>query len=112
MDTESIAKICHEANRAYCESIGDDSQKSWDQAEEWQRQSAVRGVDFRLANPTATASAQHDAWVADKVQAGWKFGSAKDPAKKEHPCIVPYDELPGEQRAKDALFVGIVNALK
>jgi len=28
----NIAKVCHEANRAYCESIGDNSQLSWEDA--------------------------------------------------------------------------------
>jgi len=35
----------------------------------------------------------------------------KDPEKKQHPCFVPYDELPIQQRRKDALFVSIVRAL-
>ena len=31
--------------------------------------------------------------------------------KKEHPCFVPYEELPTEQKAKDFLFRGVVHAL-
>ena len=106
-----IAKVCHEANRAYCEGIGDNSQTKWEDAPEWQRASAQQGVAFALANPTAPASAQHDAWLADKVADGWKFGPVKDPEKKEHPCLVPYAELSLEQRRKDALFKAIVAAL-
>jgi len=107
-----IAKVCHEANRAYCEALGDTSQKPWDQAEQWQRDSAINGVEFKLANPDAPESAQHDAWLADKARDGWKFGAVKDSVKKEHPCFVDYDELPEEQKAKDALFCGVVNALR
>ncbi len=111
MNTELIAKICHEANRAYCESIGDFSQKSWEEAEPWQRSSAIAGVAFALANPDASASHQHGAWLKDKLADGWKYGPVKDPEKKEHPCCVGYEDLPKEQQAKDYLFRAIVESL-
>ena len=110
MNVEQIARICHETNRAYCETIGDHSQKPWEEAEEWQRQSAITGVNFTLANPAAPASAQHEAWMKSKLDDGWVYGPEKDPAKKQHPCIVPYEDLPVEQRTKDYLFRGIVSA--
>jgi hypothetical protein len=110
MTTEQIAKICHEANKAYCEALGDTSQKHWEEAEQWQRDSAIKGVEFRMANPNAPVSAQHDAWCADKITAGWSYGPIKDPENKQHPCLVSYSELPEEQRLKDALFQGIVDA--
>lgn len=110
MNNEQVARVCHETNRAYCESIGDDTQKPWDQAEEWQRQSAIKGVEFALANPHAFASAQHEAWLKEKEKDGWKYGPTKDPAKKEHPCCVAYSELPVEQRVKDYLFKHVVRA--
>jgi len=107
---QQIAQVCHAANTAYCESIGDHSQKSWDEAEEWQRQSAIEGVKFALANPDAPASAQHEAWLRDKEVDGWVYGEVKDAEKKTHPCIVPYDQLPAAQRLKDYLFKAIVRA--
>jgi hypothetical protein len=106
-----IAAICHEANRALCNRQGDDSQKPWPDAPPWQRESAVTGVQFNLANPEAPPSASHESWLEEKQRTGWKFGPVKDETKKEHPCFVPYEELPPEQKAKDALFKGIVNAL-
>ncbi len=111
MTNEQIARVCHEANTSFCHATGDHSQKSWEDAEEWQRQSATRGVEFALRNPDAPASAQHEAWLKDKLADGWKRGDVKDPTKKEHPCILPYEQLPVEQRLKDYLFKGIVKAL-
>jgi hypothetical protein len=108
LNVEQTARVCHEANKAYCESIGDYSQQIWAEAEEWQRSSAIRGVEFALANPNARASAQHDAWLADKKTDGWKYGAVKDSAAKEHPCIVAYEDLPFEQRMKDHLFRAVV----
>lgn len=103
-----IAKVCHETNRAYCETLGDESQKPWAEAEQWQRDSAIKGVEFAQANPSVTAEGQHDAWSADKVKNGWVYGPVKDAEKKTHPCLVPYKELPPAQQKKDALFRAIV----
>ncbi|KKN20218.1 hypothetical protein LCGC14_0938000 [marine sediment metagenome] len=107
-----IAKICHQANKAWCESDGDFSQKNWLEAEEWQRESAIKGVAFRLNNPIAEKSAQHNAWLNDKVSTGWVYGEVKDAKAKTHPCIVPFYELPAFQQRKDILFCAIVDALK
>jgi hypothetical protein len=61
--------------------------------------------------PMRQASAQHDAWSADKVINGWKYGTEKNADLKTHPCLVSFEELPEFQRAKDVLFKAIVNAL-
>lgn len=107
----TIARVCHEANRAYCATIGDLSQLPWDDAPQWQRESAIAGVEFSVAHPDAPPSASHESWLAEKERTGWRYGPVKDAEKKEHPCFVPYDELPLDQRRKDALFVAIVRAL-
>jgi hypothetical protein len=112
MTIEDIASICHTANRAYCWTIGDYSQQPWDHAPMWQRDSAINGVKYRLDNPGAPASAMHDAWLAEKLAAGWTYGQIKDAVNKIHPCMVPYDNLPEEQKRKDALFSAIVDALR
>lgn len=108
---EIIAQVCHEANRAWCEVNGDQSQKTWDEAEAWQRDSAIKGVRFAIDNPDAPDSAQHDAWSRDKFADGWVYGEVKDAAKKTHPCLVPFDALPPMQQAKDRLFRAIVKSL-
>lgn len=105
-----IARLCHEANRAYCLALGDTSQVPWDEAEQWQRDSAVKGVEFILANPEASPAASHESWLEEKRATGWSYGPVKDAEAKTHPCFVPYDELPIEQRAKDYIFGAIVRA--
>lgn len=112
MNIEAIARVCHEANKAWCEINFDNSQKNWEQAEDWQRTSAIDGVKFKLSNPEAPDSAQHDAWMNDKVNNGWVYGEVKDAENKTHPCIVPFDQLPEFQQKKDKLFQAIVAALK
>lgn len=108
---EEIAKVCYEANRAYCEALGDHSFTPWDDAPDWQRYSNIAGVEFHLDNPNAEPDMSHNAWLRHKREDGWKYGPIKDPEKKEHPCMVPFYELPIEQQAKDLLFISITHAL-
>jgi hypothetical protein len=106
---EACARAAHEANRAYCIAVGDTSQVSWDEAPLPLRSSARTGVAGVLNGNTPVQS--HESWLEEKRAAGWKYGPIKDPEKKEHPCFVPYAELPPEQQAKDHIFVGVVKAV-
>lgn len=112
MTTENIAQVAHEINKAYCESIGDNSQPSWEDAPDWQKSSAINGVQFHLENEDAPPSASHDSWLKQKEEEGWKYGPVKNPDTKEHPCFVSYEELPTEQKSKDYLFKQVVHSLK
>lgn len=111
MDFSSVAKICHEANKAYCETIGDNSQVPWDEAPDWQKESAIIGVKMHAENPDAGPEASHKCWMEQKLAEGWKYGPVKNPETKEHPCIVHFADLPKEQQVKDVLFRAIVHAL-
>lgn len=105
---EAIAVACHQQNRAWCLSIGDDSQPLWLDAPKWQTDSAIDGVRKALKNPSPSAS--HESWLAHKTAAGWVYGEKKDPdaSPPTHPCMVPYDQLPPEQKRKDHLFIDMV----
>lgn len=111
MNYEEIARIAHQVNKAYCESLGDFSQVDWEDAPEWQRQSVKNGVLFHL-QVEAGPQGSHENWMAEKIADGWKYGPVKDVDKKEHPCMVPFHELPKEQQAKDYIFRAIVHALR
>lgn len=107
----AIAMVAHEVNRAYCESIGDNSQVAWANAPVDIQQSAIAGVEYKLANLDATPEQQHNAWCSHKIQAGWAYGATKDPVARTHPCLVPYSALPLEQRIKDHLFGAVVRSM-
>ena len=106
-----IARVCYEAVRSYCECIGDPAQPRWEDAPEWMRTAVHSGVKFHFENPGAGPEASHVNWLKEKEENGWKYGPVKDEVKKEHPCFVPYNELPEKQQAKDYIFVGIVETL-
>ena len=111
IDIGDIAIICHEANRRYCQILGDNSQKIWEEAPFWQRQSAIKGVFLVQKTPNSPPGVFHDAWCREKTAEGWVYGEIKDDKAKTHPCLLPYMDLPPEQRVKDLLFKNIVLAL-
>lgn len=43
----------------------------------------------------------HDVWAEARILQGWKYGKKRDDEKKTHPCLVPYDELPEEEKEYD-----------
>lgn len=104
------ARIAHEVNRLVCLENHDSSQPSWDEAPDWQRDSAMAGVQAVFADPSTTPKQSHENWRRHKVFDGWQWGEVKDVEKKLHPCMVPYEELPLEQKAKDAFFITITRA--
>jgi len=109
--TAQTARVCHEANRALCLAHGDTSQVAWEDAPAPIKASAIDGVRYAIEHPEATPEDSHDNWRAFKVAEGWVYGPVKDADKKTHPCLVEYDKLPAEQRAKDYVFQAIVHAL-
>lgn len=105
----ACARAAHEVNRAYCIALDDASQPTWDDAPEWQKTSALKGVAGALSGNTPEQS--HEGWLEEKRATGWSYGETKDPEKKQHPCFVPYSDLPEAQKKKDALFLLTVRAM-
>lgn len=112
LKVESIARICHEANRAFCITHGDTSHVPWYEATKELRESAREGVRKHLANPDFSYEDSHASWMYNKIQNGWVYGPVKDSEKKTHPCIVPYDKLSESQKQKDRLFKTIVDCFR
>lgn len=108
---EAAAEAAHEANRAYCRALGDLSQPSWQDAPEWQKQSARAGVVEVILKPSLTPRQQHQTWMEHKWRDGWTYGATKDPEAKTHPSLRPYDELSVAERMKDRIFGTIVRGI-
>ena len=43
----------------------------------------------------------HDLWAQQRLSDGWNYGHNRDDQKKQHPCLVPYDELPESEKEYD-----------
>lgn len=43
----------------------------------------------------------HEVWAQSRISQGWTYGPERDDVLKHHPCLVPYEELPEEEKAYD-----------
>jgi class 3 adenylate cyclase/tetratricopeptide (TPR) repeat protein len=58
------------------------------------------------------AEITHDNWVRQRLADGWTHGQHRDDLLKEHPCIVPYDELPESEKEYDRkISLGVVQTM-
>ena len=43
----------------------------------------------------------HEIWAATRIEQGWIYGPERNDSLKHHPCLVPYSELPEEEKVYD-----------
>lgn len=113
-----IAQACHEANRLYRATLGEEMGPAWMASDAETKGSAMEGVRAYLGESGKIANFQgsveqenHERWLERKLRAGWRYGEVKDTEQKQHPCLLPYRALPPAQRRKDVLFAAICSAL-
>lgn len=110
MDPQNIARIAHEADRAFCALHGD-LKKVWASQEAHERECAVRGVKIATATPRATAADLHTSWLRDKREAGWRFGPQLDLHDRLDPMMIPWEQLSDYAQARERLFLAVVRSL-
>jgi hypothetical protein len=47
------------------------------------------------------AEREHERWMAMKTAHDWRHGPERDETAKRHPCILPWSELPENEKEKD-----------
>ena len=43
----------------------------------------------------------HDVWARQRMSEGWRYGPRRDDARKEHPLLVPYEQLSEAEKQYD-----------
>lgn len=104
-----LAAAAYMANRAFCVGLGDHTQMPWEQAHDWQRRSAIESVEAALDG--STFEQVHEKWCDGKRRDGWTYGRLKNADQKQHPCLIPYGDLPEKQKQKDKIFCETVRSL-
>lgn len=127
--TANLARSVHENYRATARHGGpatdNPAMRPWDQlGEEYRTANHAQAQDFtnklrRIGCTIAPRSAriapvqlsedemetlsvhEHDRWIADRTQRGWRYGPQRDDSKKLHPDLVPWDRLPEPSKEKD-----------
>lgn len=54
-----------------------------------------------LALTERLAEHAHDVWARQRIADGWTYGATRDDERKEHPCLVPYRDLPDSEKQYD-----------
>ena len=62
---------------------------------------AVELPDELLELTELLAENAHDNWARSRIAEGWSFGLARDDTAMEHPCLVPYAQLPDSEKEYD-----------
>ena len=80
----------------------------WAQRDEAFRSQFIE-VIRREAGPNRKADPRelHEDWVRAYEAMGWQYGPERDPERRTHPDMVPYDDLGQLERDKDAVFVAL-----
>jgi hypothetical protein len=110
MNSEQIAEVCYNVNKAYSEGMGIQV-PAWKSISKEKKLSYIIGVEFSINNPTVTPELQHSKWMEHMVNNGWQYGPSKNEKTKQHPSIAKYNRLPKLEQIKDALFITVVRTL-
>ena len=49
----------------------------------------------------AMAKNVHEVWAQTRIAQGWKYGPERNDAEKRHPMLIPYEDLPEEEKVYD-----------
>ena len=49
----------------------------------------------------ALAKNTHEVWAQERMAQGWRFGPERNDRRKEHPSLIPYDDLPEKEKVYD-----------
>jgi class 3 adenylate cyclase len=141
LDIEDLAKATHELYCEQERSRGETLEtnimlRSWDELPEEMRDAnraqaadipnKLRMLGYELAHRQGIKAAdmqpdperveevakhEHDRWVNERLRAGWSYGIPRDNARKQHPLLVDWDQLPKEAKDKDRDTVNYLPAL-
>lgn len=43
----------------------------------------------------------HEVWAKNRIEQGWTYGEKRSDELKQHPCLIPYEELPEVEKDYD-----------
>jgi hypothetical protein len=109
MDVERLARLIYEATRIEAEWSGRIVPETWEQRDEKFRSQFVGIVSKYInAERLPTPEQAHNSWMESYLEMGWRHGEKRDPVAKTHPDLVPFDELPRDEKDKDAIFLAFI----
>jgi hypothetical protein len=64
-------------------------------------------VDLGPLEPLVEALSKnaHEIWARERMRDGWTFGPSRNDQRKEHPCLISYEDLPDSEKVYDREMV-------
>lgn len=111
---EKMARLIYEATRVEARwSKRSIVPERWEKRDIKFREQFVKIIDKYLSlKNLPTPNKAHQSWMKSYFKMGWKFGKTRDVNKKTHPDLLPFYELPQNERDKDAIFLAFMWLVK
>jgi len=107
---ELILTVVHNANAVLKKINGEKHEELADM--EPNRRAGMKAAIKNALTTDTTPEQSHINWLAAQEALGYKYGTEIDRVNLLHPCMVPYEQLPAEQKLKDDMFVAIIKSFK
>jgi len=83
-------------------------EKWQDRDDEFKKQMIEIVKKYLTMEELPTPEEAHNSWMKSYFEMGWKYGEKRDLKRKTHPDLIPYNELPKDEKDKDAIFLALV----
>jgi len=81
----------------------------WEKRDEAFKKQMTEYVEGLRGKTLPTPEEAHNSWWRKYEEMGWKYGEVRDIVAKTHPDMVPFNELPKDERDKDEVFLALVD---
>ncbi len=108
------ARLIYEATRIEAEwSERSIVPEQWKRRDEKFKKQFVNIINkYLLKEKLPTPEEAHQSWMDSYFKMGWKYGKKRNIIKRTHPDLLPFNELPKDERDKDAIFLVFVWLMK
>jgi len=111
LTAHEVGRIVHEGQRAFCCATGDPYHVEWDNVSGTRYNNTMLDVLWMSNNPYLTAKELHVLWMDYRTSLGWSYGEKRSDALKQHPCLLPWNDLDSIERCKISLLRSTLFAL-
>ena len=106
---EQAARVCHAAHCALQAVQGEPLPSvPWDDLPAETRRIVIESI--RAARQGEPPEQLHARWVRAMAALGWTWGPERDPERKRHPNMIPFWDLPPDERDKDEQFAALATS--
>ena len=62
-------------------------------------------IHFTSEEIDRLAKREHERWMEERQEMGWRFAPDRDNARKLHPSLLPWENLPASEKEKDRAVI-------